>query len=56
MVWLCLLSSLRLAVAMTVGIVTHAKTLTTGNSRTANHPNAPYGEPAPMTWCHPAAQ
>jgi len=42
--------------AMTADTATHAKTLTTGNSKTANHPNAPYGAPAPMTLYHPAAQ
>ena len=40
----------------TAAIATHAKTLTTGNSRTANHQNAPCGEPALMTSYRRVAQ
>ena len=40
---------LRRPAGMTAAIATHVKTLTTGNSRTANHQNVRYGEPAQMT-------
>lgn len=48
--------SSRRPAGMTAVTATHAKTLTTGNSRTANHQNARCGEPAPMTSYHRVAQ
>jgi hypothetical protein len=48
--------SSRRPAGMTAATGTHAKTLTTGNSRTANHRNARCGELAPMTSYHRVAQ